>query len=309
MCDVSIADRNKLSVSPENFHNQMVWLKSKFEIVPVDSLLLNPSHNQIAITFDDGFRDNYEIAANILIDLGIPASFYISTRLVDQQVAMYPITLNKLIDTYQGGKTVPNSLHALTEIFESNGSDFFKLLSEVKEESVSNLWGLSIELNQYCLDNNLLKTLELPMTTEQVKGLNDESLFSVGSHTSTHPAFSNLTIDEISVEILESVEFLTSHGISISRALPIPFGQPVDYETNQIERILTQHNLFSMSTTPATFSVRNHEISAPFPRLSVQDWDINYLKRVIKYMEVLSFAPQLTSLALSGRRMFMKHFS
>jgi len=42
--------------------------------------------NSFIITFDDGFENNYSIAAPILDDMNIPATFYITTDLVKNNI-------------------------------------------------------------------------------------------------------------------------------------------------------------------------------------------------------------------------------
>ena len=80
-------DRNKLSVSPRNFQTQIEFLKKTRKFVTLNEMISERNANTVAVTFDDGYRDNYKIAANILTDYEIPASFFLATRFIDQSVS------------------------------------------------------------------------------------------------------------------------------------------------------------------------------------------------------------------------------
>lgn len=77
-------DINRLGVSPENFENQISYLKRKFSIVSLNELVVNLrakkiKRNSIAVTFDDGYADNLYKALPILEKHGIPATIFITT--------------------------------------------------------------------------------------------------------------------------------------------------------------------------------------------------------------------------------------
>lgn len=75
---------SKLSVSPEEFARQMEFLrKNNYNIVPVEkaayyiSKKAKPPSKTIAITFDDGFENNYLYAYPVLKKYNIPATIYV----------------------------------------------------------------------------------------------------------------------------------------------------------------------------------------------------------------------------------------
>lgn len=68
------------------FENRMIWLKQKFTIVSLESLLSkNNETNQkrIAITFDDGFESWYTNVYPVLKQLKIPATFFVNSALIN----------------------------------------------------------------------------------------------------------------------------------------------------------------------------------------------------------------------------------
>jgi peptidoglycan/xylan/chitin deacetylase (PgdA/CDA1 family) len=82
-------DLELISTSPERFREQMLLIKERFRpmrlsdvISALDTGMALPA-DAIAVTFDDGYDDNYNIAFPILRELGIPATFFVSTGHID----------------------------------------------------------------------------------------------------------------------------------------------------------------------------------------------------------------------------------
>ena len=74
-------------VTPDTFHHQLAFLKKHFNIVPLSYFIDRTPNTQYpkplcAITFDDGWRDNYEIAFPILRKHGLPATMFLTTDFV-----------------------------------------------------------------------------------------------------------------------------------------------------------------------------------------------------------------------------------
>ena len=77
------SDPQLLAVSPENFRQQMCYLKDKFPLVRFEDDWSDVRTPSIAVTFDDGYADNALNALPILEEVGIPATFFVSTGNLD----------------------------------------------------------------------------------------------------------------------------------------------------------------------------------------------------------------------------------
>ena len=74
----------KLSVSPESFARQMEFLsKNHYNVVPLEKVVSyikkkeRPPQKTIAVTFDDGFQNNYQYAYPVLKKYNIPATMFV----------------------------------------------------------------------------------------------------------------------------------------------------------------------------------------------------------------------------------------
>jgi peptidoglycan/xylan/chitin deacetylase (PgdA/CDA1 family) len=75
------------SVDPVTFGAHLDWLGGHCDVVRFEDLRGAPRDSTrptVAITFDDGYLDNYEHAYPLLLERDMPATFFITTGLIDR---------------------------------------------------------------------------------------------------------------------------------------------------------------------------------------------------------------------------------
>jgi peptidoglycan/xylan/chitin deacetylase (PgdA/CDA1 family) len=79
------------SADAESFAAQAQIVARHFDVVGPDDLIARPKApgRRVLITFDDGYRDNYEVALPVLRMLGIPASFFVIPGYIDEPVVAW----------------------------------------------------------------------------------------------------------------------------------------------------------------------------------------------------------------------------
>ena len=80
--------RDNLTVGIEQFERQMAILAQRCDVLPIEQVLTaavvpRSSRPLVAVTFDDGYLDNYVQAAPILRRHNLPAAFFVATGIVD----------------------------------------------------------------------------------------------------------------------------------------------------------------------------------------------------------------------------------
>lgn len=66
---------HEMNVAPADFRLQMEWLKQRARVISFEAAA--GGEKGVAITFDDGYLDNYTNAAPVLIELDLPATFFV----------------------------------------------------------------------------------------------------------------------------------------------------------------------------------------------------------------------------------------
>lgn len=77
-------------VTTDRFEAQCQWIRRWFNVLPLETAVQRLRERSLppraaAITFDDGYRDNYEVALPILQRHGLTATFFIATGFMDGQ--------------------------------------------------------------------------------------------------------------------------------------------------------------------------------------------------------------------------------
>lgn len=85
----------QLAVAPRLFERQVEILARRARVVPLSCLVERLAEPEplvgdlAAITFDDGYRDNLEVAAPILERLGVPATVFVATDYIDRRAVPF----------------------------------------------------------------------------------------------------------------------------------------------------------------------------------------------------------------------------
>lgn len=84
-----IDDPYGIQISEDRFsrHMQVLAASEDFDVVPLSAA--RQGANGVVITFDDGFRDNLDVAAPILTELGLPFVVFVSTGLLSDSSGHY----------------------------------------------------------------------------------------------------------------------------------------------------------------------------------------------------------------------------
>ena len=77
------------NMAPARFETQMRYMAEHYrhELVPLERSALAGESLKIALSFDDGYRDNLSVAAPLLVELGMPFSVFVCTGPVAQRKA------------------------------------------------------------------------------------------------------------------------------------------------------------------------------------------------------------------------------
>jgi peptidoglycan/xylan/chitin deacetylase (PgdA/CDA1 family)/GT2 family glycosyltransferase/SAM-dependent methyltransferase len=84
------SDTHGLCVSPSDFRAHMSHLRERYHPMTVDDLVAAVTAGEapkgaVAVTFDDGYLNSLVTASPILVEFGIPATFYVNTEGLDQE--------------------------------------------------------------------------------------------------------------------------------------------------------------------------------------------------------------------------------
>jgi peptidoglycan/xylan/chitin deacetylase (PgdA/CDA1 family) len=196
---------------PDDFENQLVFLKRFYCVLPLTELVDRSAKRDlplrsVAITFDDGYRDNYEYAFPLLKKHKIRATIFLTTRAIGNNLVLWH---DRIFDALRFTQKSHVKLSALqncelqlhTEKAKVNA--LAAILSCAKRSMPEERLHLIEELESE-LAPNIAKELRTPMLSwDQVREMHGMGI-DFGSHTVTHAIVSKLDERQLRIELAES---------------------------------------------------------------------------------------------------------
>lgn len=96
------------SATPELFAEQIAWLQNNCRLIRFSEALhqTRVSHKDdaplVALTFDDGYADNYDFALPVLRAHGVPATFFLTVGLIERESRVVERFVQQRASTYEG---------------------------------------------------------------------------------------------------------------------------------------------------------------------------------------------------------------
>jgi peptidoglycan/xylan/chitin deacetylase (PgdA/CDA1 family) len=195
----------------ETFIGGLRFIRKHFDVVPLSTIVENVrarkpgTGGEVALTFDDGLRNNLTVLYPILQRTETPATFFVVPDGVDKKEWIWThdarerLASLSAVDCY----VFAGELHAPT-------SECFEIIDWMK--TLPNQQRLEIQQRIRVRTKNFVPTptqhhkYDL-MDWEELQSL-DPRLITIGSHSMTHPILSNISDDEVNREIVESRQVL-----------------------------------------------------------------------------------------------------
>ena len=251
----------------QQFHRVCGWLKAWCTVLPLDDAVHRLAAGTLparalAISFDDGYADNHEVALPILQQHGLPACFFIATGALDggrmwndSIVETLRCTHRDEIDLSGLGVGLDASLDRLagrhaTGTTAQRRQLIDRLLPVVKYLPPA-ARGAAVTRIAECagIDPDELPR-DLMMSSAQVRDLRRAGM-QIGAHTVTHPILAALPAADARREIADSQRFLQDLLAEPVTLFAYPNGKPGrDFSDESVQIVHDLGFTAALSTAP-----------------------------------------------------------
>lgn len=185
-----------------------------------------PKKKIALLTFDDGFREFYDVIVPVLERKGIYACNFINPAFVDNKDMMFRCKASILVDTIQKRKDIDPEIYKLIPLKNQTIEALQKYILTIKyqeKEILEQLAGkLDVDFKRYSIENKpYLSTEELQTLTR--KG------FGISSHSWDHPKYGDLSLTQQMETTNKTFTYLKENGF-LYEAFAFPF---TDFEVKK----------------------------------------------------------------------------
>ena len=240
--DFSAAYPSIFGVTPEVFKKQLESLKNQGDIItPLDFCnnyedLVNASDNFFLLTFDDGLKEQFELALPILDALSAKALFFVNSMNTENNRVS---TVHKihLLRSKVAPKVIIDALQKigiqmLTEQEKRDAQKCYRF-DEVSNAELKYMLNFKIDFklqdkfvsklfNQHFNESEVVNSLYMSKSNLQFLA----SIDCLGSHSHSHYPLGLLDLDALQFELQHSKEYLESLTNKTIQMISYPYGTP-----------------------------------------------------------------------------------
>lgn len=217
------------------------WLRAWFDVLPLDTAMNRLKQGDLpagacAITFDDGYADNHDVALPILQRLGLSATFFIATGYTDGSCMWNDVVLDALRRTRRDSIDLSEVLamegaRLALGSHEDRRAAAHRIVDGIKYEAEERRMACALRCAA-ALDVEPCR--DLMMSPKQLQAMARGGM-SLGAHTVRHPILKDLPPDRVRAELQQSRSELESLVQTRVGLFAYPNGRPdVDYDLTTV---------------------------------------------------------------------------
>jgi peptidoglycan/xylan/chitin deacetylase (PgdA/CDA1 family) len=214
----SVRNYNQKHLEVKEFEKMISALRASGKPVHMDDIVFAHQKKKslppysYAITFDDGFANNFHIAAPLLKKYETPAIFYLTSGFIKDNSCSWTDIIERAVENLKNVKLEHEFLSTQSPI--KSIEDKIAFLEQVRDTVKNNSSIDPYQFAQSVIIQNKAESitqdteLDQKMTPDEVRQLSDEPLFTIGAHSHTHRIMSFLNSEDLDNEIYYSINLL-----------------------------------------------------------------------------------------------------
>lgn len=229
-----------LCVTPEHFEEHLQVLQ-RYRRVRLDQIVPGErswSGPRVAVTFDDGYADNFEIARPLLERFETPATFFITTGGIDSHLEFWWDELERIVFRSE------NAMNKYLELYER----FQPLPHQIRSRTLETM----------CGDHGREpRATHRTLTSTELETLGSIGLFEIGAHTVTHPLLAAQPAEVQHWELATSKKWLEERLARPVTSISYPYGGTHHYNQETLDAVEQAGYRRACTTVPQAVSKRS----------------------------------------------------
>jgi peptidoglycan/xylan/chitin deacetylase (PgdA/CDA1 family) len=252
-----------LMVTTAAFRTQLSYLRRFYNVLSLDEMVDRIHRGEVlppravAITFDDGYVDNYTQAFPALRDEGLPATFYVTTGCLNGGPPLWTAKLRFMTRrTTLESVTLPAPLQGHVQIRTPAARQalFTRLVVTLKNVPSQQRRDLIDTLGTAFAITDFSDLSSIMMTWDQVREMHQHGM-TIGAHTVSHPNLPNTGLDEATEEITGSRDTIAAELQTPVAHFSYPNGRGSAHLTDAV-RSIVRRSAFRSAVTSVPGCVR-----------------------------------------------------
>ena len=265
------------------FRRQMEYLQRHFRVLPLREAVKelasgNIGRPTVALTFDDGYQNNHDVALPILRDFGLPATVFLVTNLVGSNDTLWFCRLNQAVTltrcrnlSWRGYKFSLSTREARSKT-SALLQRFLKRLPH--DEMLAGVGEILLSLGSDPQEPVKRDSPYRMLDIQAIQTMAKSGLIDFGAHTISHMILSRApNRDRLQAEILNSIRETERLAGTPCRTFAYPNGGSEDYGVDDT-RLLEQMGIdVAVTTIPgpntqrtSTLELRRYGVSVDCSR-------------------------------------------